>query len=168
MEPIRTILHPTDFSASADHAFRLACSLARDHGARLVVLHVTAPAYPIVPEMVAIPPVAVELPTEEERENLRERLEAIRPAGEDVAIEHRLETGSVVDLITTVAEETGAEWIVMGTHGRTGLNRLLMGSVAEQIVRRAPCPVLTVKLPVARRVAAAPREEERPMMATPY
>lgn len=167
MLPIRTILHPTDFSASADHAFHLACSLARDHEARLVVLHVTAPAYPIVPEMVAIPPVAVELPTEEERENLRGRLEEIRPAGEGLAVEHRLEEGSVVDLITTVAEEVGAELIVMGTHGRAGLNRLLMGSVAEQIVRRAPCPVLTVKLPAAAHTAPSPREE-RPVIATPY
>ena len=77
-------------------------------------------------------------------------------------------TGQYGILINTGANEVGAELIVMGTHGRTGLNRLLMGSVAEQIVRRAPCPVLTVKLPVAAPVAAAPKEEERPLMATPY
>ena len=51
-------------------------------------------------------------------------------------------------MILNVAQETGAGLIVMGTHGRTGLERLLMGSVAEQVVRKAPCPVLTVKTPL--------------------
>jgi len=55
--------------------------------------------------------------------------------------------GDVATEILRLAQETGSDLIVMGTHGRTGLARLLMGSVAEQVVRKAPCPVLTVKTP---------------------
>jgi nucleotide-binding universal stress UspA family protein len=63
--------------------------------------------------------------------------------------ERRLEEGDPATEICRVANEAGCELIAIGTHGRTGLGRLLMGSVAEQVVRRAPCPVLTVKAPFA-------------------
>jgi hypothetical protein len=66
----------------------------------------------------------------------------------DARAERRLEEGDAVTEILRVAEEAPADLIVLGTHGRTGLARLLMGSVAEQVVRRAPCPVLTVKAPL--------------------
>jgi len=62
-----------------------------------------------------------------------------------VCVEHRLGEGDPATVILEVAEETGAGLIVMGTHGRTGLGRLVMGSVAEQVLRTAPCPVLTVR-----------------------
>jgi nucleotide-binding universal stress UspA family protein len=166
MHAIQTILHPTDFSESAGHAFRLACSLARDHEARLVVLHVAPPPYPIVGDMIAVPPVPME--TIDEHNELRAKLEAMRPAFGEIPIEYRLEEGNAVDLILTVAEETHAGLIAMGTHGRSGLNRLLMGSIAEQIVRKAPCPVLTVKTPPVRAHTAERVEDERPLMATPY
>jgi nucleotide-binding universal stress UspA family protein len=71
-----------------------------------------------------------------------------------VEAERRLEEGDPVEAILRVAEEIGADLIVMGTHGRTGLSRLFMGSVAEQVLRRAPCPVLTLKSPFAATVAA--------------
>jgi nucleotide-binding universal stress UspA family protein len=151
MEPIQTILHPTDFSESAGHAFRLACSLARDHQARLVVLHVVPPPFPIVGEIMVVPPLPAEMEGEPgEWESLRRKLRAMKPDSGVISIEHRLEVGEPVEAILAVAHETGTGLIAMGTHGRTGLSRLLMGSVAEQVVRKAPCSVLTVKTPTVR------------------
>lgn len=66
-------------------------------------------------------------------------------AAEGVSAQVRLEVGVPWEAIVCVAGDEGAEMIVMGTHGRTGLDRLLLGSVAERVVRRAPCPVLTVR-----------------------
>jgi nucleotide-binding universal stress UspA family protein len=133
MLPIRTILHPTDFSATSNCALRLACSLARDRNARLIVLHV-------VPGSLAA----------EKRgfgEELDEELNRMEIPDPQLRVERRLEEGDPVAQVLRVAEEEGCDLIVMGTHGRTGLGRLLMGSVAEQVVRNGTCPVLTVKLP---------------------
>jgi nucleotide-binding universal stress UspA family protein len=161
MEPIRLILHPTDLSAEARPAFRMACSLARDHGARLVILHVVPPPYPLVGEMVAIPPLAED---EEERVRMRERLydemHTTLPMDPELDMEYRVEEGETVAAILEAARSLDANMIVLGTHGRTGLRRLLMGSVAELVVRRAPCAVLTVKGPVSRPVEAETVEPE--------
>jgi len=144
--PIKAILHPTDFSPRSDVAFQLACVLARDAGARLIVLHVLERPL-IVYSGVALAPPAPP-PSEEERRQRREQLQGVRPADPAVAVEHRLEEGDPATAIVQVAQETGCNLIVMGTHGRTGLGRLLMGSVAEKVVREAPCLVLTVKAPL--------------------
>jgi nucleotide-binding universal stress UspA family protein len=74
-----------------------------------------------------------------------ELLNAYTAPSPRVTIEHRLLEGSAATVITETASETGADMIVMGTHGRTGLSRLMMGSVAEEVLRRAPCPVLTIR-----------------------
>ena len=142
MLPIKTILHPTDFSERSDFAFRLACSLARDYGARLIVLHVAEPPMAIAGEGMLIPPPAIDL------ESLRQRLGQFRPRDSKVFVEHRLVQGAAVPEILQAAGETKCDVIVLGTHGRTGLGRFLIGSVAEQIVRRAPCPVVAVKTPL--------------------
>ena len=139
MLTIRTILHATDFSERSEFAFRLACSLARDYGARLIVMHVAEPAMAIAGEGVLMFPLAVDV------QPLRERLQQLRPPDPKVQVEHRLVEGDAATEILRVAEETKCDMIVLGTHGRTGLGRLLMGSVAEQVVRKALCPVLTVK-----------------------
>jgi nucleotide-binding universal stress UspA family protein len=141
MFPINTILHPTDFSERSGHAFALACSLARDHGARLVVLHVLTPS-PVLPHEATI----VLPPSTTFRDEIRERLTQLRPPPE-VPVEYRIEEGDPVAQILHVAHEVGADLIALGTHGRTGIGRLAMGSVAEQVLRRATCPVLTVKMP---------------------
>lgn len=142
MLPIRTILYPTDFSTHAEFAFGMACALARDYGARLIVTHIMmrpAPPYtefgPIVPEPTV--PIA----------ELREKLEALKPTDSSVPVEYRLIEGDPSEEIVSFARENGVDLIVMGTHGRTGVGRLLMGSVAELVLRRAPCPVLTLKTP---------------------
>jgi len=142
MLAIRTVLHPTDFSERSEYAFRLACSLARDYGARFIVLHVAEPPAAIAGEGVFIPS------PEEDLEPLRERLLQLRPPDPKVPVEHRLVEGTAATEILRVAKETQCDVIVLGTHGRRGLGRLLMGSVAEQVVRRAPCPVVTVKTPL--------------------
>jgi nucleotide-binding universal stress UspA family protein len=142
MNAIRTILHPTDFSERSDVAFRLACSLARDYGARLIVLHVAEPPMPGAGEGPLMVPRVVEL------EPLRERLRQYRPPeAPDLHVEDRLVEGFAATEILSVANEIKCDLIVMGTHGRTGVGRMLMGSVAEQIVRKASCPVMTVKTP---------------------
>jgi nucleotide-binding universal stress UspA family protein len=145
MLTLRTILHPTDFSEHSDNAFRLACSLARDYGARLLVLHVLErPLLTYTGVMTAPPPPP---PTEEQRQSVREQLHRIKPPDPALGVEHLLEEGDPATAILQVAQERPCELIVMGSHGRTGLGRLLMGSVAEQVVRKASCPVLTVKIP---------------------
>ncbi|MCI0682257.1 MAG: universal stress protein [Gemmataceae bacterium] len=142
MLPLRVILHPTDFSARSESAFQVAYALARDHRARLIVLHVRE-----------IPVAAYgefgQLPVEPEQpEAIRAALDKLIGERADVAIEPCVKSGDPTAEILTTAQETHSDMIVMGTHGRTGLGRLLMGSVAEQVLRKAPCPVLTVKAPM--------------------
>ena len=139
MLTFKTILHPTDFSERSALALRLAGSLARDHGARLIVMHVAVPPPAIAVEGVALPPPAVDLKL------LRAQLQQVRPDDAPLPVDHRLVEGDAAAEILRLAEETQCDLIVMGTHGRTWLSRMLMGSVAEQVVRKAPCPVLTVK-----------------------
>jgi nucleotide-binding universal stress UspA family protein len=165
MNTIQTILHPTDFSESADHAFRLACSLARDHEARLVVLHVVPTVTPFTGGML-VGSFSDET-LDDADSTLTSRLEEMRESHEDIPIEWRLIKGNVIDGILATAEDVEAGLVVLGTHGRTGLQRLLMGSIAENIVRKANCSVLTVKTPIAHR-QAEPDFTERPIAATPY
>ncbi len=140
MKPLR-ILVPIDFSAGSEAALEMATSLARDSGGSLILTHVE-----IIPlsaaggeYLYAIP----EPPTEE----LLAKLNAVAVPDSQVPVERRLLAGDPADAIIHLAETEGADMIVMGTHGRRGLTRLLMGSVAEAVVRAAPCPVLTVKQP---------------------
>jgi nucleotide-binding universal stress UspA family protein len=138
MVPVRRILIPTDFSGPSDRALQVACALARDHGAELVILH-------------AVPAAAVIYgpPPEEYLEHLREELKRLGAADPKTRVVHELVEGDPARAILRAAREAGCDLIVMGTHGRTGLDRLLMGSVAEEVVRNAPCPVLAVKLPTS-------------------
>ncbi|MFO0969921.1 MAG: universal stress protein [Gemmataceae bacterium] len=141
MLPVRSILVPTDFSPTSDLAFRLACSVARDTGARITVLHVLTPPMVVFGEGI-IPPVPPDYPRE-----WQDKLEAIQPP-RHVPIEHRLIEGDPANTILDVAKEIDCDLIVLGTHGRTGLNRVFMGSVAEKVIRKANCPVLTIKAPL--------------------
>jgi universal stress protein A len=149
---IQTILFPTDFSRQAESAFDVACALAREGRARVVVLHVERPPLTTLGGTGGVPP----LPSEYDLERAREHLYHIQAPEAGIAVEHRLEHGDPEAVILAVAEEIGADLIVMGTHGRTGLRRLLMGSVAEHIVRHAPCPVLTVRNPQAVELVTSP------------
>jgi len=141
MLAIHTILHPTDFSEHSQYAFALACALTRDYGARLVVLHIVAVPVVVYGEGV-VPP-----NPEEVHAVARDQLTRLQVPHADVRAERRLEDGDADETILRVAQEIQADLIVMGTHGRTGLGRLLMGSVAEKVLRKATCPVLTVRRP---------------------
>ncbi len=135
------IIYPTDFSHCGTAALRLATSLARDTGAKLLIVHVEESplAYGGGEMYYGIP--------EPASEDLQKMLDRVVPTDPAVAYEHRLLAGEPATAIAELAAEENADMIVMGTHGRTGLTRLLMGSVAEAVVRRAPCPVLTFKHP---------------------
>jgi len=143
MLDLKCILHPTDFSNASRSAFHFACSLARDYSARVVVLHV-APLPAIGGAGLAVLPPAPDDGKAEWEAQLRQ----IQDPDSRTEIEHRLERGNASPKILAVAQALPCDLIVMGTHGRTGLGRLLMGSVAEEVLRNAPCPVLTVKTPI--------------------
>jgi nucleotide-binding universal stress UspA family protein len=141
--PIALILHPTDFSSPCEEAFRVACALARDLSARLVVVHVAGAPPVALPHMPVPPPLPAD--PREILEGMRHRLQASAP---DLPMDCRVEQGNAAERIVDTARETPCDLVVMGTHGRTGLGRVLMGSVAERVLRTAPCPVVTVKAPV--------------------
>jgi nucleotide-binding universal stress UspA family protein len=145
---VKTILLPVDFSTCDEAALATATSLARDSGATLLILHVEEPplAYGTGDLYYGQPD-----PSSEE---LRRMLEQVKPKDPPVRFQHRLTTGGPADAIVRTAEVEDVDLIVMSTHGRTGVSRLLMGSVAEAVVRRATCPVLTVKLPKLTAAAA--------------
>lgn len=145
MLTISAILHPTDFSAHSEHAFRLACSLARDHNSRLYVLHVVAT---LGAEQVTMGEALTQLEPEGYRARLRAELEQIQPPDPRVRLDYLLAEGDPANEIVRAAATQQCGLIVLATHGRTGLQRLLMGSVAEQVSRKATCPVLTIKSPL--------------------
>lgn len=137
----KVIVFPTDFSTLSDAGLQHATVLAKDTGARLLILHVEEPpaAYGGGEMYYGIP--------EPNQEALRQMLANVKPSDPSVPYEHRLVIGDPATEIVEAAKQVGADMIVMSTHGRTGLGRLLMGSVAEAVVRRSPCPVFTFKVP---------------------
>ncbi|MBX7168397.1 MAG: universal stress protein [Pirellulales bacterium] len=137
----KKILFPTDLSHASDAALAHATALAKSTGATLLIVHVEEPpmAYGGGELYYGIP--------EPDTAALKKMLQAIVPTDPGVPYEHRLIVGEPATEIVELADAEHVEMIVMATHGRTGLGRLLMGSVAEAIVRRATCPVLTFKQP---------------------
>lgn len=139
MLPFKTILFTTDFSPASRTAFEVASALARDYKARMIVLHVIEPARAGFSEYAAY------IGPEEDTGAAMAKLQAIKAPSPTVTIEYRLLEGDPATVVTETAAEVGADLVVMGTHGRTGFSRLIMGSVAEEVLRKAPCPVLTVR-----------------------
>lgn len=126
---VRTILYPTDFSSFSNHAYFHAVALAESLGAALFITYVATPD---------------QAPR---RDYWRGQLDQIRPANKDIDVSHIFLEGDPGTEIVRYAQEAGIDLIVMGTHGRTGVERLLTGSVAEQVLRGAHCSVMCVKLP---------------------
>jgi len=137
-------LMPTDFSPGAKKAANEAIVLAENFGARIYFLHVLD-AYPFIAyayrEEMFTP---IPLPTPEEMEPEWESFFSGLPLGK-IAWEKHTDEGSTANTIIRHAETMQADLIVMGTHGRTGLEHMLMGSVAEKVARSAPCALLTVR-----------------------
>lgn len=137
------ILYSTDFSEISAHAFDEAVKLAKLMGAELVIGHV-----------LHFPPMLTDLPamTEETEGSMRlwctHRLDELAARAEEAGVKARTalrEGAHAHEGITKLAGETHALMIVLGTHGRTGLSKLVLGSVAARVITEAPCPVLTVR-----------------------
>ena len=131
--PIRRILCPTDFSPASHAAFEYAERLAASTGAELLVLHAELGW-------------GATASSDQPSAATTQALGKVQPREAGVHVEHLVDYGVPGEVICWVAQERKCDQIVMGTHGRTGLSRLLMGSVAEHVIRHARCPVLTVRL----------------------
>jgi len=138
---IKRIVYATDFSPYSNQAYFHAITLAESHEASLTILHVhTSGQEP-----------------ERERAYWRQQLEQIRPVNPHIPVRHVLLEGNPAEQIIAYSVEQGADLLVLGTHGRTGVERQLMGSVAEQVMREANCSVLVVKMP--RSTPVTPHQE---------
>lgn len=148
---VRCILAPTDFSPAADAALPWADLLARTFDARLVLLHVVEVTYETLLEVPwggGFEPVgeAIARQLEERaRTELEARARHLPPC--ETVVRTGLGSGLSRQRIVEAAQDLGADLVVMGTHGRTGVDRILFGSVAEHVVRTSPVPVLTVRQP---------------------
>jgi nucleotide-binding universal stress UspA family protein len=148
MIDLRRILVPTDFSKGSQSALAYGAALAEKFGAELVLLHVVQDLAAFIPEAVlgAPPPLP---PVEQFTAAARAALERVVGglALPGVTVRAEVGEGPTAEVVVRFAREQAVDLIVMGTHGHTGLAHLLLGSVAEKVVRRAPCPVLTVRHP---------------------
>jgi nucleotide-binding universal stress UspA family protein len=148
MSVFHSILYATDFSSSAVPAYQVACALASQNRCRLVIVHVLeAPVTAFVGGALIPEPASL-------TREIQLQLERMRPDDPTVVVEPRLVEGEAAEQIVRLAGERNCDLIVLGTHGRTGLKRLVLGSVAEKVVRTASCPVLTVRAPGANPLPA--------------
>jgi nucleotide-binding universal stress UspA family protein len=136
---IKKILYPTDFSSYSNQAYFHAIALAKTHGATLTVLFVYNPDSTITP--------GAQGDEDTARTYWQDQLEQIRPTDDGIPVSHVLLQGDPATEIVRYGRDAQMDLIVMGTHGRTGVERLLLGSVAEKVLRDASCSVLVVKLP---------------------
>jgi nucleotide-binding universal stress UspA family protein len=126
---VKRILYPTDFSSYSNQAYFHAVGLAEIYGASLTVVYVHTPGSP------------------GDRAHWENQLEQVRPANPKIPVSHVLLEGDPATEIARFAADANIDVIVIGTRGRTGVDRLVLGSVAERVMREAPCTVLVVKLP---------------------
>lgn len=152
MVPFQKILVPTDFSKHSTEAVRTAADLSRRYEARVTLAYVFEPVTYALPEghVMQSPPQLEELHSVFEQ-RLVESADEARAAGAP-SVEAKVLTGPVATEISDYAQRGQFDLIVMGTHGRTGLRHLVLGSVAEKVLRSAPCAVLAVR-------AQEPRDE---------
>jgi nucleotide-binding universal stress UspA family protein len=169
----KLILAPTDFSETAAHALRYASALGERLNAHLLVMYAD-PFMPAV-DFTAIAASSFDLAQQNMIEEAREKLEvhAQENVRKSVPYDVRVIIGSPVIAISEVVRETGADLIVMGTHGRTGLRRILFGSVTSEVIRLAPAPVIAVNSATpetaeVRRVLVPVTSEPRCHDALPY
>jgi nucleotide-binding universal stress UspA family protein len=143
----RLIVHPSDFSAASRAAFAAAIQMAKATGSTLVLMHVLNPAMPpVLGDEYISPPTYQQFQKAARTWALRQlgRLTARARAARVRAVPI-IREGAEAEQIARVARSRGASMIVMGTHGRTGVGRVILGSVAARLLSRAPCPVLTVR-----------------------
>jgi nucleotide-binding universal stress UspA family protein len=140
------VLHPTDFSSASSAAFRRAIAEARSRKTSLLILHVLAPVVPVVGEGY-ISPGAYEPRSAAARAWAQKKLDRAVAKARAARVRTRglLREGVAHDQIVRVARAQHAKLIAIGTHGRTGVARFFLGSVAARVAATAPCPVLTVR-----------------------
>jgi nucleotide-binding universal stress UspA family protein len=146
MKRIRRILHPSDFSTASRAAFAKAVEMAKANRAELMVVHVLSPVIPMVGDGYVSPKVyeEVEATARAQAQGQLDRLVAkAKKAG--VRVTGVLMEGTPHEQITRAARARRADLVVIGTHGRTGLAKFFLGSVASRVVSLASCPVLTVR-----------------------
>jgi nucleotide-binding universal stress UspA family protein len=146
MKRIRRVLYATDLSAASRRAFTTALAMAKSLRARLTIVYVMAPVIPTVPEQYFDAMTLDHLERQARQWSLQQlnRLaDRARKAGTTARTE--LRRGDAADQIVAVAKSSGTDFIVVGTHGRRGLPKFFLGSVAERVVTIAPCPVVTVR-----------------------
>lgn len=144
---LNRVLVPVDFSEFGKHALKYGCEFARRFGAELHLLHVVEDVYPMVPEAGMLLPAQGDYLAELKAAAQR-AIDALPEADWSNGIAdvvRSIGTGTPFLEVIRYAKEHDIDLIVIGTHGRTGLVHMLMGSVAERIVRKSPCPVLTVR-----------------------
>lgn len=142
---LKEILVPVDFSTSSLHALSYATRLAREFGAKCTLLYVVEPAVPTDDGAVGF----IRLQEDTEKA-ARRRLESL---ARELSCRAMVRIGAPAREITSYAGEMNADLIVIGTHGRSRLSRALLGSVAEQVIRHAGCPVFVIR---EKKTAAAP------------
>jgi nucleotide-binding universal stress UspA family protein len=144
---IKRILVPVDFSDTSLHALDYAIEFGKPFKAALTVLFVVEPVYYATPADLYGPAADLGALLEEQRRIGKEQLARLAAdlKKRRVPAQTVLQTGTAYQVITDAARKVKADLIVLGTHGRTGFTHLLLGSVAERVVRTAPCPVITVR-----------------------
>ena len=147
MIDLKRILLPTDFSKFSHNALNYAVALAEKFGAELYLLNVVQDIGVLLPDMVSAVPVLP--PMDQITAGVREALQRLIQENhlEQIKVQAEVREGTPFYEIIQFAKDKNIDLIVMGTHGRSGLAHVLMGSVAEKVVRKAPCPVLTVRDP---------------------
>lgn len=142
----RRIVHPTDFSKASRAAFARAVAEARHGRASLLIVHVLSPVVPLAGEGYMAPAVYQQM-SDASRAWARKQLDRLTARAKAARVRTRglLREGVVADQIVRVARGQRADLIVIGTHGRTGVARFFLGSVAARVAATAPCPVLTVR-----------------------
>jgi len=148
MAIFHTIMHPTDFDASSLEAFRISRALAQQFGAKIIAFHVVEP-----PAIVTEDGRVIVDPKDSTPVDLWADYRAAQADTPGVAVQHSVVVGKYSDaarlLSHSIGQDPSGVLVVMGTHGRTGLSRLIWGNRAEEVVRTAPCAVLVVKEPAA-------------------
>jgi nucleotide-binding universal stress UspA family protein len=146
MPRLRRIVHPTDFSPASGNAFKKAVAMAKDDNGALTIVHVL-PALPIVGDAY-IAPTAYDDMLTAQRKQAEQQMARLVKRARDAGVRATgtvIDSGAVADQIARVARRQAADLIVMGTHGYGVLEKALLGSVAERVISRAACQVMTVK-----------------------
>jgi nucleotide-binding universal stress UspA family protein len=148
---VKSILLPTDFSECGNYALSYATSLARTFGASIIAVHVIETIVPTVGYSGMTEPLPIADITEQLEDSAERELPRLAECEEcaGLEIEELIVHGEAASEIVRVAKEREVDLVVISSHGRTGLGRMLFGSTAEAVVRHASCPVLVVKPPQA-------------------